>query len=258
MHLMQAGLREIAIITTPEDQPLFQRFLGDGRRWGVSFEWIVQPSADGIAHAYILAEDFLAGAPSALALADNLFLGHGLYGHLAAARRRASGGTVFACEVTDPGRFGVVAFEGSRVTGLVEKPADPPSNCAVTGLYFLDGDAPRRARRLLPSARGELEIISLLDTYLADGTLSVEPLDPRIEWYDAGTHDSLLEASMAVQRLQKTGTLFGSPDETAMLQGWGGGKTTMGARRQFGGFSRDAAFCAAAEKDWRAATARPL
>lgn len=218
--LMQAGIRDIAIITTPEDQHLFQRLLGDGDPWGVRFEWIVQPSADGIAHAYILAEDFLDGKPSALVLGDNLFLGRGFSERLQSIKFPSLGGTVFTVDVQDPERYGVVGFDGNRVTKIVEKPTAPPSNCAVTGLYFLDGDAARRAHGLSPSERGELEIVSLLETYLADGTLGVERLEEGLEWYDAGTHDSLLQASLAVQRLQKGGVLFGSPEEAAFRQGW--------------------------------------
>ena len=232
--LMQAGIREIAVITTPEDQPLFQRLLGDGTQWGISLEWIIQPTAEGIAQAYILAEDFLGGAPSALALGDNLFLGEALPEHLASANRARSGGTIFTYEVNDPGRYGVVALEGDRVTGIVEKPADPPSNCAITGLYFLDADASRRAHDVEPSERGELEIVSLLETYLEEGALSVERLSPGIEWFDAGTHDALLEAGQAVQRLQEGGELFGSPDGAAFRHGWSSSDTVESALRQLG------------------------
>jgi len=232
--LMQAGMREIAIITTPEDQPLFQRLLGDGSQWGIRLEWIIQPTADGIAQAYILAEDFLDGTPSVLALGDNLFLGEGLPKHLASANRTIPGGTIFAYEVNDPERYGVAAFEGNRVTGIVEKPANPPSNYAITGLYFLDANAPRRARDVKPSERGELEIVSLLESYLEEGVLSVEKLSTGIEWFDAGTHDALLEAGQAVQRLQKSGELFGSPDGAAFSYGWSAGETVESALLQLG------------------------
>ena len=232
--LMQAGIREIAVITTPEDQALFQRVLGDGSQWGVQFEWIVQPSADGIAHAYILAEGFLGGHPSALVLGDNLFLGHGLQQRLSPRSLPSTGGTIFTCEVRDPERYGVAGYSGNRVTEIVEKPTNPPSNSAITGLYFLDGDASRRAHGLRPSDRGELEIVSLLEAYLADGALTVERLGAEIEWYDAGTHDALLEASQAVQRLQKGGELFGSPDEAAFLRGWSSGETVARAIKKLG------------------------
>ncbi|MFK7743617.1 MAG: sugar nucleotidyltransferase [Roseobacter sp.] len=232
--LMEAGIREIAIITAPEDQHLFQRLLGDGSQWGVHLEWIVQPTPDGIAQAYVLAEGFLDGAPSALALGDNLFLGDGLQAHLAAADARQTGGTIFTCEVNDPERYGVAAFKGNRVTGIVEKPSNPPSNCAITGLYFLDADAPQRARKVRPSERGELEIVTLLESYLEEGALEVQRFGSSIEWFDAGTHDALLEAGQAVQRLQQTGTLFGSPDSAAFSHGWSSDDTVESTLVQLG------------------------
>lgn len=162
--LMLAGIREIAIITTPHDQAQFQRLLGDGSHWGVRFEYIEQPSPEGLAQAYLLAECFLAGAGSAMVLGDNLFFGHGLGQMLRSADARGSGGTVFGYRVSDPQRYGVVGFDSDgRVTSIVEKPEQPASNHAVTGLYFLDGTAPARARDVLPSARGELEITTLLE-----------------------------------------------------------------------------------------------
>lgn len=151
--LMLGGMREIAVITTPDDQPQFRRLMGDGSQWGLKITWIVQPSPDGLAQAYLLARDFLDGAPSAMVLGDNIFFGHGLPEMLAAADTAPAGGTVFAYHVADPERYGVVAFEGDRVREIVEKPAVPPSNYAVTGLYFLDGSAPERASRVTPSAR---------------------------------------------------------------------------------------------------------
>jgi glucose-1-phosphate thymidylyltransferase len=173
--LMLAGIRDIAVITTPQDQAQFQRLLGDGSQWGVSFTFIEQPSPDGLAQAYILAEDFLDGAPSAMVLGDNIFFGHGLPEMLHAADSKDSGGTVFGYHVADPERYGVVKFDrDGNVEQIIEKPDVPPSNYAVTGLYFLDGDAPRRAKKIKPSHRGEVEIVTLLETYLADGTLSVE------------------------------------------------------------------------------------
>ncbi len=218
--LMLAGIREIAIITTPEDQDLFQRVLGDGGHLGVSLTWIAQPSPDGLAQAYLLAEEFLDGAPSAMVLGDNLFFGNDLTERLARADANP-GATVFACRVSDPERYGVVAFEGDRVTGIVEKPAVPPSNYAVTGIYFLPGDAPRRARDVQPSARGELEIVSLLEMYLEDGQLGVEKMGRGYAWFDAGTHASLLEAGTFVQALQdRQGLLIGAPEEIAHARGW--------------------------------------
>ena len=173
--LMLARIRDIAIITTPEDQAQFQRLLGDGSQWGLNFEWIVQPTPDGLAQAYLLARDFLAGAPSAMVLGDNIFFGHGLSEALANADAKTTGGTVFGYRVVDPERYGVVDFAADgQVKSIIEKPKVPPSNYAVTGLYFLDGTAPDRAAVITPSDRGELEITSLLESYLADGMLTVE------------------------------------------------------------------------------------
>jgi glucose-1-phosphate thymidylyltransferase len=173
--LMLAGIRDIAIITTPEDQDQFRRLLGDGGQWGLSFTWIVQPKPEGLAQAYILAEEFLAGSPSAMVLGDNIFFGHGLPEMMAAADAQPRGGTVFGYRVADPERYGVVAFDrAGKVQSIIEKPEKPASNYAVTGLYFLDGTAPARARQVAPSARGELEIVSVLESYLAEGSLTVE------------------------------------------------------------------------------------
>ena len=220
--LMLAGIREIAIITTPVDQDQFRRLLGDGGQWGLRFEYIVQPSPDGLAQAYILAEDFLAGSPSAMVLGDNIFFGHGLPQLLDAADRRLEGGTVFGYRVADPERYGVVAFDGQgRVSSIIEKPDVPPSDYAVTGLYFLDGDAPRRARQVAPSPRGELEITSLLESYLHDGQLTVERMGRGFAWLDTGTHASLLDAGNFVRTLeQRQGLQTGCPDEIAFNQGW--------------------------------------
>lgn len=220
--LMLAGIREIAIITTPEDKEQFRRLLGDGRQWGISFEYIVQPSPDGLAQAYILAEDFLAGAPSAMVLGDNIFFGHGLPLLLEAADQREQGGTVFGYRVADPERYGVVAFdEAGKASSIIEKPEVPPSDYAVTGLYFLDGSAPERARSVTPSERGELEITTLLETYLHEGTLTVERMGRGFAWLDTGTHASLLDAGNFVRTLeQRQGLQTGCPDEIAFNQGW--------------------------------------
>ncbi len=220
--LMLAGIREIAIITTPEDQEQFRRLLSDGAQWGLRFEYIVQPSPDGLAQADILAVDFLAGAPSALVLGDNIFFGHGLPLLLEAADRRPQGGTVFGYRVADPERYGVVAFDGDgTVNAIIEKPEKPPSDYAVTGLYFLDGTAPERARKVQPSARGELEITTLLETYLHDGELTVERMGRGFAWLDTGTHASLLDAGNFVRTLeQRQGLQTGCPDEIAYNQGW--------------------------------------
>ncbi len=219
--LMLAGIREIALISTPEDQPAFIRLLGDGSQWGLAITYIIQPSPDGLAQAYLLAEDFLDGAPSAMVLGDNIFFGHGLPEMLAEADKRA-GGTVFGYRVSDPERYGVVAFDGAgRVSQIIEKPEKPPSNFAVTGLYFLDGDAPRRAKAIKPSPRGELEIVDLLDTYLKEGALSVERMGRGFAWLDTGTHASLIDAGNFVRTLtERQGQQVGSPDEISFRAGW--------------------------------------
>ena len=220
--LMLAGIREIAIITTPDDQAQFVRLLGDGSQWGLSFTFITQPSPDGLAQAYLLAKDFLTGAPSAMVLGDNIFFGHGLPEVLAAADARDHGGTVFGYHVSDPERYGVVAFDGQgNVTALVEKPDVPPSSFAVTGLYFLDGRAPELAAQVKPSARGELEIVDLLELYRAEGSLCVERMGRGYAWLDTGTHGSLLDAGNFVRTLTlRQGLQVGSPDEIAHRQGW--------------------------------------
>lgn len=220
--LMLAGIREVAIITTPADQDQFKRLLGDGGQWGMSITWIVQPSPDGLAQAYILAEDFLAGTPSAMVLGDNIFFGHDLQKMVQDASAQASGGTVFGYQVADPERYGVVAFDGDgRAVSIVEKPEKPASNFAVTGLYFLDGKASERARNVAPSARGELEITSLLETYLADGSLTVSRMGRGYAWLDTGTHDSLIEAGEFVRTIEKRqGQKIGCPEEVAHYMGW--------------------------------------
>jgi glucose-1-phosphate thymidylyltransferase len=220
--LMLAGIREIAMITTPQDQEQFQRTLGDGTQWGLSLTYIVQPSPDGLAQAYILAKDFLNGAPSAMVLGDNIFFGHGLPRLLTEAGVQTWGGTVFGYHVADPERYGVVDFaEDGSVRAIIEKPTVPPSSFAVTGLYFLDGSAPERAADVRPSPRGELEITTLLESYLADGSLRVSRMGRGYAWLDTGTHGSLLDAGNFVRTLEKRqGMQTGSPDEIAYTQGW--------------------------------------
>ena len=220
--LMLTGIREIAIITTPADQDQFKRLLGDGSQWGITLEYITQPSPDGLAQAYILAEEFLNGAPSAMVLGDNIFFGHGLPEMLAAADAKEVGGTVFGYHVADPERYGVVKFDAQgTVEQIIEKPEVPPSNYAVTGLYFLDGDAPRRAKEVTPSPRGELEIVTLLESYLADGTLSVERMGRGYAWLDTGTHGSLLDAGNFVRTLSmRQGMQSGCPEEIAYNNHW--------------------------------------
>lgn len=219
--LMLAQIREVAIITTPQDQEQFIRLFGDGSQYGLSLTWIVQDSPDGLAQAYTLAEDFLAGASSAMILGDNVFFGHGLPSLLADADANKQGGTVFAYRVADPERYGVVAFEGKKVREIIEKPKDPPSNYAVTGLYFLDGDAPARAKQIKPSARGELEITSLLQMYLDENLLDVQTMGRGFAWLDTGTHGTLLEAGSFVRTLtERQGMQTGSLDEIAWSNGW--------------------------------------
>ncbi|MBE0554673.1 MAG: glucose-1-phosphate thymidylyltransferase RfbA [Rhodobacteraceae bacterium] len=220
--LMLAGIREIAIITTPDDQPQFIRLMGDGSQWGLSLTYITQPTPDGLAQAYILARDFLDGAPSAMVLGDNIFFGHGLREMLLAASERETGGTVFGYRVADPERYGVLDFDASfKVRAIVEKPAVPPSMYAVTGLYFLDGRAADLAAQVKPSARGELEIVDLLEFYRAEQTLSVERMGRGFAWLDTGTHGSLLDAGNFVRTLtERQGQQVGSPDEIAYRLGW--------------------------------------
>lgn len=220
--LMLAGIREIAIITTPTDQSQFKRLMGDGSQWGIKIEYITQPSPEGLAQAYILAEDFLNGAPSAMVLGDNIFFGHGLTEKLKSASARETGGTMFGYHVADPERYGVVEFdEQDQVKSIVEKPEIAPSSYAVTGLYFLDGSAPRRAQLVKPSSRGELEIVSLLQSYLEDGLLGLEKLGRGYAWLDTGTHSSLLDAGNFVRTLSdRQGMQSGCPEEIAFDQKW--------------------------------------
>ena len=220
--LFMAKIREIVIITTPHDQDQFKRTLGDGSQWGVSLSYIVQPSPDGLAQAFILAEDFLDGAPSAMVLGDNVFFGHGLPELLQTANSTKLGGTVFGYHVADPQRYGVVDFDDSgKAKSIIEKPLIPPSNHAVTGLYFLDGSAPERAKAVEPSVRGELEITALLESYLHDGLLSVKRLGRGFAWLDTGTHASLLDAGNFVRTLtERQGQQVGCLEEIAFSQGW--------------------------------------
>src|SRR5690625_3274999 len=220
--LALAGIREIAIITRPEDQEQFIRLLGDGSDFGLSFTWIVQPAPEGLAQAYLLAEDFLDGAPSAMVLGDNIFYGHGLPELLASADSNQGGGTVFGYQVADPERYGVVAFDDDgRVASIEEKPAKPRSRYAVTGLYFLDERAPAFAHDITPSPRGELEIVDLLGRYLEEGTLRVELMGRGFAWLDTGTHESLMDAGDFVRTLEKRqGLKIGCLEEVAWRMGF--------------------------------------
>ncbi|WP_170529944.1 glucose-1-phosphate thymidylyltransferase RfbA [Ruegeria arenilitoris] len=220
--LMLTGIREICVITTPQDQDQFVRTLGDGSQWGINLTYVVQPSPDGLAQAFILSEEFLAGAHSALVLGDNIFFGHGLPRLLASADKKTEGGTVFGYHVADPQRYGVVAFDSEgRAREIIEKPSVPPSNYAITGLYFLDGSAPERARQVKPSSRGELEITDLLQMYLEKDQLGVETMGRGYAWLDTGTHASLLDAGNFVRTLEeRQGLQTGCPEEIAWQLGW--------------------------------------
>jgi glucose-1-phosphate thymidylyltransferase len=220
--LMQANIREILIITTPRDQEQFKDLLGDGSKWGIQLEYKTQARPDGLAQAFILADDFLNGAPSAMILGDNIFFGHGLPEMLKSANEKIDKSTIFGYHVSDPERYGVLGFEqDGSVKSIIEKPDVPQSNYAVTGLYFLDNKAPSRARDIKPSARGELEITSLLEIYLKDGNLDVERMGNGYAWLDTGTHSSLLDASNFVRTLiERQGLQVGSPDEIAYKLQW--------------------------------------
>ncbi|MCG7494980.1 glucose-1-phosphate thymidylyltransferase RfbA [Thalassobius sp. Cn5-15] len=220
--LMLAGIRDIAVITTPEDQAQFQRTLGDGSQWGISLTYIAQPSPDGLAQAFVLAEEFLDGHPSVLVLGDNIFYGADLPKLLASANEKAVGASVFGYRVADPERYGVVDFDAAgHVKSIIEKPEVAPSNYAVTGIYFVDETAPARAREVKPSARGELEIVTLLESYLAEDQLDVELMGRGYAWLDTGTHGSLLDAGNFVRTLEnRQGMQTGCLEEIAYDAGW--------------------------------------
>lgn len=220
--LMLAGIRDILIISTPQDTPRFVELLGDGSRWGLNLQYAVQPSPDGLAQAFIIGKDFIDGHPSALILGDNIFYGHELVNQLHAARDANSGATVFAYHVTDPERYGVVEFNGSQMAiSIEEKPPQPKSNYAVTGLYFYDHQACDIAATIRPSDRGELEITDLNRYYLERGQLHVEIMGRGYAWLDTGTHDSLLDAAGFIATLQKRqGLMVACPEEIAYRQAW--------------------------------------
>lgn len=220
--LMLAGIRDILIISTPQDTPRFEQLLGDGSQWGLKFSYSVQEEPRGIAQALIISEKFLDGSPVALVLGDNIFYGHDLQGLLASADSRTLGASVFAYHVHDPERYGVVAFDAqNQVVSIEEKPHSPKSNYAVTGLYFYDQNAPQIAKSLKPSARGELEITDLNRAYLDHGHLSVEVMGRGYGWLDTGTHESLLEAGQFVATIEnRQGLKIACPEEIAYRSGW--------------------------------------
>ncbi|MEI8363323.1 MAG: glucose-1-phosphate thymidylyltransferase RfbA [Betaproteobacteria bacterium] len=220
--LMLAGIRDILIISTPQDTPRFEQLLGDGRDWGLNLQYAVQPSPDGLAQAFIIGKDFIAKDPSALVLGDNIFYGHDLHTQLNQAMMRDEGATVFAYHVQDPDRYGVVAFDAQgRATSLEEKPAVPKSHYAVTGLYFYDNQVVDMAANLKPSARGELEITDLNRIYLERNQLNVEIMGRGYAWLDTGTHESLIDASNFIQTIEKRqGLKVSCPEEIAYRKGF--------------------------------------
>ena len=220
--LMLAGIRDILVITTPQQGPDFHRLLGDGSQWGITLSYAVQPSPDGLAQAFLIGREFIGDEPCALVLGDNIFFGHGLTEKLRQAVSQEKGATVFAYQVRDPGRYGVVSFdEVGRATSIEEKPVRPRSHWAVTGLYFYDNDIADIAAHIKPSARGELEITSVNEHYLERGDLRVELLGRGFAWFDTGTHDSLVEAAGFVQTVEKRqNQRIAVPEEIAYLNGW--------------------------------------
>ncbi|WP_108659457.1 glucose-1-phosphate thymidylyltransferase RfbA [Acuticoccus kandeliae] len=240
--LMLAGIRDILIITTPEDAPLFHRLLNDGSDWGISISYAVQPKPEGLAQAFIIGREFVGNDRVALVLGDNIYYGHGLEDRLAAAAQREVGASVFAYYVKDPERYGVIAFdETGKPSRILEKPQDPPSNYAVTGLYFYDNQVLDIAAAIKPSPRGELEITDVNQAYLDKGELHAETMGRGYAWFDTGTHDSLLDAAMFIRALeQRQGLRICCPEEIAWRRGWlsDEGLAEIGTLQEKSGYGR--------------------
>ena len=237
--LMLAGIREVLVISTPQDEPRFRQLLGDGGSWGMEIRYAVQPKPEGLAQAFVIGKSFLGGAPSALVLGDNIFFGHDLVKLLQDADAQAGGATVFGYHVSDPQRYGVVSFDQQgKATSIEEKPAQPRSNCAVTGLYFYDDQVCDIAAAVRPSARGELEITSVNQAYLERGQLRVQTMGRGFAWLDTGTHESLLEASHFIQTLEKRqGLKVACLEEVAWRNGWIGTDQLMALAQPMGNSS---------------------
>jgi glucose-1-phosphate thymidylyltransferase len=227
--LMLAGIRDVLVITTPHDQLQFQRLLGDGSQWGMSFRYAVQPSPDGLAQAFLIGREFIDGQPCALVLGDNILYGHGVQGMLMEAATREEGATVFGYYVANPQAYGVAEFDATgKVVSIEEKPENPKSHYAVTGLYFYDRDVVKRAQSLRPSKRGELEITDLNRLYLEEGKLRVEVFGRGVAWLDTGTHDSLMQAANFIQTIQaRQGLSVACPEEIAYTKGWIGAEKVL-------------------------------
>lgn len=234
--LMLAGIRDVLVISTPQDTPRFEQLLGDGSQWGMNLRFAVQPRPEGIAQAFLIGREFLGGAPCALVLGDNIFYGHDLVKLLTEASARETGATVFAYHVKDPQRYGVVTFDAAgQATSIEEKPREPKSNCAVTGLYFYDGGVCDIAASVQPSARGELEITTVNQHYLERGLLRVQTMGRGFAWLDTGTHESLLEASHFIQTLEeRQGLKVACPEEVAWRSGWIGDEQLLALAKPLG------------------------
>lgn len=252
--LMLAGIREVLVISTPEDTPLFERLLGDGRQWGLRLSYAVQPQPEGLAQAFLIGESFLSGSPVCLVLGDNIFYGHGLSESLQSAARLEDGACIFGYLIRDPARYGVLSFgPDGRVNEILEKPSKPPSHYVVPGIYFYDKTVVNRAKSLTPSARGELEITDLNRLYLSEGLLSVNKLGRGTAWFDTGTHDSLLEAAIFMEVIERRqGIKVACPEEIAYRMGYIGKEMVLkvadGLKNGYGVYLRE--MIAREEEEW--------